>query len=64
MNDFQNLQEVITNTFKNRGAELILPIIFDKSEIEVLQSFWKRNINTLDEVAEKLQLPDHIQLVI
>ncbi|WP_155833971.1 hypothetical protein [Legionella sainthelensi] len=55
---------MITNTFKNRGAELILPIVFDKSEIEVLQSFWKRHINTLDEVAEKLQLPDHIQLVI
>ncbi|TIE24795.1 nucleotidyl transferase AbiEii/AbiGii toxin family protein [Legionella pneumophila] len=64
LNDFQNLQEVITNTFKHRGTELILPILFDRSEIEVLQSFWKRHINTLDEVAEKLQLPDHIQSVI
>ncbi|WP_038839561.1 hypothetical protein, partial [Legionella pneumophila] len=64
LNDFQNLQEVITNTFKHRGTELVLPILFDQSEVEVLQSFWKRHINVLDEVAEKLQLPDHIQSVI
>lgn len=45
-------------------ARLTLPISFDESIVNNLQSLWTSHLRGLDAYKEKLKLPDHLSEVI
>ena len=54
----------IEATFKHRDTDRMLPLDFVDEDYERLDAQWLRHLRGLGDLAEKLKLPAHIQLVV
>lgn len=58
------LKTAIINTFKNRNTELLFPIVFDESDLNILQNQWNAHIKGLGDIVKKLVLPKNLRELI
>lgn len=58
------LIDSITNTFQNRGTNLVKQIQFSVKHIQYLEKLWKRHLNNLGDKAVELKIPKKLNDVI
>lgn len=62
--DTSKLKKDITETFQNRNTPLDLPVDFSEDAYAQLQTLWVAHLRVLGDIAEALQLPDQIEVVL